>query len=136
MNEKNTVTEQGLMCPRHRKPNSDGRCLQQSQDLLQGAKQESGRQASDPLQIGLWVRDFLKGKNKEAGGSHRLVTFLRCSFGTQDACGLGVSGLVVHDRGHSGVGLLAHLAQEKQPESQYINSVIDNSSVIHLTLDV
>ena len=35
-----------------------------------------GRQASDPLTLGLWVGGFLKQKNKEAGLTHGLVTFL------------------------------------------------------------
>ena len=47
-----------LVCPRHRKPNSDSRCLQQSKGLLQGAKQGSRRWISDLLQLGLWVGGF------------------------------------------------------------------------------
>ena len=35
-----SVTEQGLVCPWHRKPNSDSRCLRQSKGLF------AGRQAS------------------------------------------------------------------------------------------
>ena len=59
---------------RAQEPTSDSRSLQQSQDLLQGAKQGSGRQASDPLP--LEARGSLKGKNKEAGINHHVMVFL------------------------------------------------------------
>ena len=45
--------------PVGRKSNSDSRCLQQSKGLLEGAKQGSGRQASDPLPLGLFFFLFL-----------------------------------------------------------------------------
>lgn len=43
---------------------------------MQGAKQGSVRQASDLLHHGLRVGDVSKGKNREAGVPHRLVTSL------------------------------------------------------------
>ena len=47
-------------------------------------KQECERQALDPLQLGLWVSFcFLKGKIKEGGINHHLVTFLNHSFQSQ-----------------------------------------------------
>ena len=49
------LTKQSICGPRGRKPNSDIRSLQQRKDLLQGTEQGSGRQASDPLQLDLWV---------------------------------------------------------------------------------
>ena len=97
------------------------------QCLLQGTKRKSERQASDPLQLGFWVRVFfvlfcfLKGKIKEAGIDHHLVTFLNHSFGSQDVSGLQVSGLVVH-------GLGAHLVL-----SLYINDLY-NSDFSTLTM--
>ena len=48
----------------------------QQKGLVQGPKHGDGRQASDPLQLGLWVGDVLKGENKASGVSHRLLTFL------------------------------------------------------------
>ena len=62
-----------------RNPNSNSRSLQQSQDLSLGSKQE--KQASDPLQLGLGVRGFLKGKEKEAGCDIS-GTFIHCSLGS------------------------------------------------------
>ena len=56
------------------------------QCLLKGAKQANGRQASDPLPLGLWVKVFLKGKNKEVEVNHGLVTFL--NHRSQDVSGL------------------------------------------------
>ena len=79
-------------CPRRRKPNSDSdsRTLQQSKGLLQGSKQGGGRQSSDPLPLGLWVvcvcvfcLFVLKGKNREAGVNHCLVTFLNQKSGVR-----------------------------------------------------
>ena len=55
--------------------------------LLQNTKQGSGRQVSDPLQVGLWLRGLLKGKNKEAEVNHGRVTFLDNSFGGQNVYG-------------------------------------------------
>ena len=58
---------------------------------------------------------FLKGKSKEAGINHGLVTFLSHSFGSQD-----VSGLWFSQSGGPWLGdLLAHLALEKWPEFVY-----------------
>ena len=69
-------TEQRLVGRQCRKPNSDSGCLWQSQSLCQGSKQ-GNRQASYQV--------FLKGRNKEAGVNHCLVTFLNHSIGSQDA---------------------------------------------------
>ena len=49
---------------------------------LQISKQGSGRQATDTLQFGLWVRGFFKGKNKEAAINHHHLTFLQLLFFT------------------------------------------------------
>ena len=71
--------------PGCRKTNSDSKRLQQSVGVyFQGATQGHGRQASDPLQLGLWVRDVLKGQS---------------GFGNQDIFGLQFSGQVVHGSG-------------------------------------
>ena len=79
------VTKQGLMRPWTESQTLDSRCFQQSKGLLHGAKQESERQASDPLHLGLWVRDFFfKGGKTKAGTNHHLVTFLNHSFGSRD----------------------------------------------------
>ena len=43
--------------------------------FLQGTKQRSGRQVSDSLHLGLWVRNILKVKNKETGINHCFVIF-------------------------------------------------------------
>ena len=43
--------------------------------LLQGAQQRRGRQATEPLHLGLGVRDILKGKKKETGVNHILWYF-------------------------------------------------------------
>ena len=83
------------------------------QCLLKGAKQANGRQASDPLPLGLWVKVFLKGKNKEVEVNHGLVTFL------WHFLIIGVRMSLVYDLRPSGPwlgGLLAHLVLEKQPE--------------------
>ena len=42
---------------------------------------------------------FLKGKNKEAGINHRLVTFLNRNFRGQDVSSLKFSSQVVHGLG-------------------------------------
>lgn len=68
---------EGLVSPRCRKPNFDRGCLWQSHDLCQGSTQGIGDKAS--------YQGFLKGRNKEAGVNHRLVTFLNHSLGSQDA---------------------------------------------------
>ena len=49
------------MCLQCRKPNSDGKSLLQSKDLLQGTKQGSGRQVLDPVQLGLCDWGSYKG---------------------------------------------------------------------------
>ena len=61
---------------------------------MQGTKQGSGRQASDPLQLDLWIKGFLKRKDKEARVNHSLVT-VNHSFGSQDVSGLIFSGMSV-----------------------------------------
>ena len=63
----------------------------------------AGRQVSDPLQLGLgigfyfliflifnliFIFYFFKGKNREPGVNHHLVTFLNCGFGSRDVSGL------------------------------------------------
>ena len=93
------------MGPQCGKPNSDRGCLWQSQCLCQGSTQGSWRQASHQA--------FLKGRNKEAGVNHRLVTFLNHSL--ESGCPRYMS-LVWHSMTRAvGVGmcLLAHLALEK-----------------------
>ena len=70
----------------------------------------------------------IKGEGKEAGISH-FMTFLNHNFGSQDAKGLCVSGLVVHDP-----GVCYLILPWRNNLSLYINDVIDNSNFSSLTL--
>ena len=129
------LTKQSICGPRGRKPNSDIRSLQQRKDLLQGTEQGSGRQASDPLQLDLWVWVgfcvvvvvvvvvvvavfsfvwlfvclFVFRRTKRLGLIIFFLIFLNCCFGSLDASGLWFCGPELR-------GLLAHLTLDKQSE--------------------
>ena len=91
--------------------------------FISGCKQGSSRQASDPLQLGLWARSLLKGMNKEAGIKHHFWYFLIIASGVRMS--------MVYDGLRLG-NILAQLALEKQP-TLYITDDLYNRNFSHLT---
>ena len=64
--------------------------------VIADIKLRSGGQVLHPLLLALRDRGLSAGKNKEEGINHHFMTFLNCSFWSQNVSGLGVSGKLVH----------------------------------------
>ena len=71
---------------------------------------------------GLWVNDCQKGMNEESGINRYHVTFLKCSFRSQEVCDLWWS-----------MGVCVFLPWRNHLNFSF-NDVIDNSDFSHLTL--
>ena len=82
------VTKQGLLCPQHRQPNPNSRCLQKWECICRVSSkgvEDKPQIYSNPI-FGLGV--FFKGKNKEAVFKHYLVTILGHNCRGQDISSL------------------------------------------------